>query len=104
MVSESSFIADNVEDKFHQHSKEEHKADEGAREILIPCVEWLTSDLRNSHAMNAAIALADKLRIHPIIVAGRVRFESGNWRLLSSIKAEVRYLFFDQHEERAQPN
>ena len=54
--------------------------------------------------MNAAIALADRLRIQPSTVAGRVRFGSGNWRLLSSINAEVRYQFFDQHEERAQPN
>jgi HTH-type transcriptional regulator/antitoxin HigA len=35
-------------------------------------------------------------------VAGRVRFESGNWRLLSSIKAGVRCQFLDQLEERPQ--
>ena len=99
-----SFIADNLEDKIHQQSQEEREADEGAREILIPRAEWLASDLSSSPTMNAAIALADKLRIHPIIVAGRVRFESGNWRLLSSIKAEVRCQFLDQLEEHAQPN
>ena len=54
--------------------------------------------------MDAAMALADKLRIHPTIVAGRVRFESGNWRLLSSIKAEVRSQFPDQLQEHAQPS
>ena len=99
-----SFIADNLEDKIHQQSQEEREADEGAREILIPRAEWVASDLSNSPTMNAAIALADKLRIHPTIVAGRVRFESGNWRLLSSIKAEVRCQFLDQLEEHAQPN
>lgn len=97
-----SFIADNLEDKIHQQSKEEREADEGAREILIPHAEWLASDLMNSPTMDAAIALADKLRIHPTIVAGRVRFESGNWRLLSSIKAEVRCQFLGQLEERPQ--
>jgi HTH-type transcriptional regulator/antitoxin HigA len=96
-----SFIADNLEDKIHQQSKEEREADEGAREILIPHTEWLASDLINSPTMDAAMALADKLRIHPTIVAGRVRFESGNWRLLSSIKAEVRCQFPDQLEEHA---
>lgn len=101
---ERSFIADNLEDKIHQQSQEEREADEGAREILIPRAEWVASDLSNSPTMNAAIALADKLRIHPTIVAGRVRFESGNWRLLSSIKAEVRCQFLDQLEEHAQPN
>lgn len=99
-----SFIADNLEDKIHQQSQEEREADEGAREILIPRAEWVASDFSNSPTMNAAIALADKLRIHPTIVAGRVRFESGNWRLLSSIKAEVRCQFLDQLEEHAQPN
>ena len=99
-----SFIADNLEDKIHRQSKEEREADEGAREILIPRAEWLASDLSSSPTMHAAMALADKLRIHPTIVAGRVRFESGNWRLLSSIKAEVRCQFLDQLEEHAQLN
>lgn len=101
---DNSFIADNLEDKIHQQSQEEREADDGAREILIPQAEWLESDLGVSPSMDAAIALADKLRIHPTIVAGRVRFESGNWRLLSSIKAEVRFQFLDQLEEQAQPS
>ena len=99
-----SFIADNLEDKIHQQSQEEREADDGAREILIPQAEWLDSGLARSPTMDAAMALADKLRIHPTIVAGRVRFESGNWRLLSSIKAEVRCQFLDQLEEHAQPS
>ena len=96
------FIADNLEDKIHQQTKEEREADEGAREVLIPRSEWLASDLRSSPTMDAALALADKLRIHPTIVAGRVRYESGNWRLLSSIKGEVRCQFLDQLQEHAQ--
>lgn len=99
--ADRSFIADNLEDKIHQQSKEEREADRGAREILIPHAEWLASDLMSSPTMDAAIALADKLRIHPTIVAGRVRFESGNWRLLSSIKAEVRCQFLNQLENHA---
>lgn len=99
-----SFIADNLEDKIHQQSQEEREADEGAREILIPHAEWLASDLANSPTMDAAIALAEKLGIDPTIVAGRVRFESGNWRLLSSIKAEVRCQFLDQLEGHARPS
>lgn len=96
-----SFIADNLEDKIHQQTKEEREADEGAREVLIPHAEWLASDLLSSPTMDAAFALADKLRIHPTIVAGRVRYESGNWRLLSSIKGEVRCQFLDQLQEHA---
>jgi HTH-type transcriptional regulator/antitoxin HigA len=104
LSQERSFISDNLEDKIHQQTKEEREADEGAREILIPQAEWLASDLVSSPTMDAAMALADKLRIHPTIVAGRVRFESGNWRLLSSIKAEVRSQFPDQLQEHIQPS
>lgn len=97
------FIADNLEDKVHQQTTEEREADEGARDILIPQTEWLAAGLTVEPTMEAAIALADKLRIHPSIVAGRVRHETGNWRLLSSIKADVRRLFADQLQELAQP-
>lgn len=97
------FIADNLEDKVHQQTTEEREADEGARDILIPQAEWLAAGLTVEPTMEAAIALADKLRIHPSIVAGRVRHETGNWRLLSSIKADVRRLFANQLQELAQP-
>jgi HTH-type transcriptional regulator/antitoxin HigA len=96
------FIADNLEDKVHQQTTEEREADEGARDILIPQAEWLAAGLTAEPTMEAAIGLADKLRIHPSIVAGRVRHETGNWRLLSSIKADVRRLFADQLQELAQ--
>lgn len=97
------FIADNLEDKVHQQTQEERQADEGARDLLIPQAEWVASRLAVEPTMEAAMALADKLRIHPAIVAGRVRFEAGNWRLLSSIKSDVRRLFADQLQELAQP-
>jgi len=97
------FIADNLDDKIHQQTQEEREADDGARDILIPQAEWLASGLTVEPTLEAAMALADKLRIHPAIVAGRVRFEAGNWRLLSSIKADVRRLFADQLQELAQP-
>lgn len=97
------FIPDNLEDKVHQQTTEEREADEGARDILIPQAVWLEAGLTVEPTMEAAIALADKLRIHPSIVAGRVRHETGNWRLLSSIKADVRRLFADQLQGLAQP-
>lgn len=97
------FIADNLEDKVHQQTQEEREADEGARDILIPQAEWLASGLTGEPSMEQAMALAAKWRIHPTIVAGRVRHETGNWRLLSSIKADVRRLFADQLQELVQP-
>jgi HTH-type transcriptional regulator/antitoxin HigA len=45
------------------------------------------------------IALANKLRIHPAIVAGRARYETNNWRILNSLlgtTGEVRKNFENQ--------
>lgn len=98
----NDFMADNLEDKLHLQTKEEREADEGAREALIPEAAWEEANLLSSPTMESALALADKLRIHPTIVAGRVRYETGNWRLLSSIKGEVRCQFLDQLRGNAQ--
>ena len=78
------FIADDLEDKTRS-SDEEKEADEGAREALIPMKEWNDSKVRTTFSNEHAHELADKLRIHPAIVAGRVRYETGNWRLLSNL-------------------
>lgn len=92
------FIADNLDDKTRS-SKDEHDADEGARDALITSVEWEKSTVKSLHTAESAIALADKLRIHPAIVAGRVRYETDNWRVLTGLlgaKGEVRKNFEDQ--------
>lgn len=92
------FIADNLDDKTRS-TREEHEADQGARDALIPATEWQKSAVKTIHSPENAIALADKLRIHPAIVAGRVRFEKNNWRLLNGLlgaKGKVRKNFEDQ--------
>ncbi len=92
------FIADNLDDKTRS-SREEHEADQGARDALIPKTEWQKSAVKTVHSPENATALADKLRIHSAIVAGRVRFEKNNWRLLNGLlgaKGEVRKNFEDQ--------
>lgn len=92
------FIADNLDDKTRS-SREEQEADQGARDALIPATEWQKSAVKTVHSPENAIALADKLRMHPAIVAGRVRFEKNNWRLLNGLlgaKGEVRKNFEDQ--------
>jgi HTH-type transcriptional regulator/antitoxin HigA len=78
------FIADNLEDKTRS-SKKELEADQGARDALIPSSEWEKSTVKDIPSAENAIALADKLRINPAIVAGRVRFETENWRLLTGL-------------------
>lgn len=95
---EKAFIADNLEDKTRSGG-EEAEADAGAREALIPKKDWESSSAKESCSNDDAMKLANKLRIHPAIVAGRVRFESGNWRLLSSLigpSGEIKSCFADQ--------
>ncbi len=91
--SDNDFIADNLEDKIQMQTRDEQQADEGAKHALIAPEEWENSAVRLEHNTENAKALADKLRIHPVIVAGRVRHDTGNWRLLSNIKATVRQHF-----------
>lgn len=61
----------------------EREADEMAGEALIPQTTWQKSAARTSHLTTDVIALAEKLGVHPAIVAGRVRHETKNFRLLA---------------------
>ncbi len=92
------FIADNLEDKSRKGRKEEDEADEGARDALIPRDAWATAAVRKTHAQHDAIALAQQLGIHPAVVAGRLRWETENWRLLSGLVTSdtVKHHFEDQ--------
>lgn len=95
------FIADNLDDKTRS-SKEENEADTGAGEALIPNAEWEKSAVRVSHLAEDAVQLALALRIHPAIVAGRVRKETDDWRVLSGLissAGKVRQNFPDQFNE-----
>jgi HTH-type transcriptional regulator / antitoxin HigA len=98
-----NFIPDNLDDKLHAQSAEEQQADEGARDALIPRAEWMASAVSQNPSLDNANTLANKLRVHPIIVAGRVRFEANNWRLLSGVKATVRQHFADQLGAKTPP-
>lgn len=92
------FIADNLEDKT-RYSDEEKEADDGAREALISQVEWENSNVHVSHTLSDTLELANQLRIHPAIVAGRVRYETSNWRLLNNLmgtNTEVKRNFSNQ--------
>lgn len=85
LVGSRLFIADNLDDKARHEQTEEDEADKAAQEALIPSELWERAPVRLSHSMEDAIALAEEAEVHPAIVAGRVRFATGNWRLLSSL-------------------
>ncbi len=61
----------------------EDEADEWAESGLIPDTVWQTSRVKDNPSPLAVMELAQRLEIHPAIVAGRVRHETRNFRLLS---------------------
>ena len=61
----------------------ESEADALAEEALIPSDAWEASEVSWEPSGMAVMALAFDLGIHPAIVAGRVRYKTGNYRLLS---------------------
>lgn len=73
----------------------ESQADEWAEEALIPKAVWEASAVKDDATAMAVINLANALEIHPAIVAGRVRYEQRNYRLLSQFvgTGEVRRQF-----------
>ena len=61
----------------------EAQADAWAQEALIPQAAWETSGVREGPTPMAVIDVAYELEVHPAIIAGRIRYETGNYRLLS---------------------
>ena len=73
----------------------EAQADEWAEEALIPRVVWEASAARDDPTPMTVMNLAQALQVHPAIVAGRIRYEQRNYRLLSQFvgTGEVRRQF-----------
>ena len=61
----------------------EDEADQWAEEGLIPADAWNISRVQENPSPLAVMELAQRLEIHPAIVAGRVRHKTRNYRLLS---------------------
>lgn len=61
----------------------EDEADAWAEEGLIPSDVWSTSRVQDTPTPLAVVELAQRLGIHPAIIAGRIRHETRNYRLLS---------------------
>ena len=75
----------------------EHEADEWAQEALIPQTEWATHPVRSVPSVVNVVSLAKSVGVNPAIVAGRIRHERKNYRLLSKFMGsnEVRSLFME---------
>jgi len=73
----------------------EEQADRAARDALIPPDEWQSSAVRFAVGPPTVSRLAQELGVSDAVVAGRVRFERRNYRLLAGMigAGEVRKLF-----------
>ncbi|MUK78986.1 ImmA/IrrE family metallo-endopeptidase [Aliivibrio fischeri] len=67
----------------------EAEANRLTRDILIPKSVWRNSDARIQKSEQSVIYLANKLEIHPAIIAGRIRFDNNNYSLLSKIENKI---------------
>ena len=73
----------------------EREADEWAEEALIPGETWKNHPARRQAEALSVVSLARELEIHPAIVAGRIRYEHNNYRLMSKFvgQGEIREHF-----------
>jgi HTH-type transcriptional regulator / antitoxin HigA len=63
----------------------ETDADKMAQEALIPKNRWNIATVQVTLSSEDAIAFADEIGVHPAIIAGRIRHETKNFRLLSHL-------------------
>jgi HTH-type transcriptional regulator/antitoxin HigA len=75
----------------------EKEADEMAGEILVPEEKWNTALARYLRTKDSIEDFAQKLNIHPAIVAGKIQREAKNYTILTDMvgQGEVRKLFPD---------
>jgi len=83
--------------KVEIEDKIEKEADEMTRYGLIPKKVWDRKPISDKPTTKEVYALAAKLKIHPAIIAGRIRFEQNNYKLLSKLvgNKQIRKHFAD---------
>jgi len=97
-LDDTNIIIDELEPQQssirHKDTKEE-EADRIAQNSLIPKEYWKKVNLETKDLANEVRNLSEQLKIHPAIVAGRIRFEKNNYKLLSQFvgREEVKSLF-----------
>lgn len=74
-----------VDDLDAAGDKTEQEADKFAADALIPATLWRYAAIRKNPVAADVRRFAEKLRIHPAIVAGRIRREQGSYKILSPL-------------------
>lgn len=98
LSDEAMFFVDDLTLSKSDHDEDwalEEEADLFAQNALIPEPEWDSHEAQHSATPMNVISLAQQAGVHPAIVAGRIRKESGNYRLLTQFvgNGEVRRHF-----------
>lgn len=78
-----------------QNSEQERQADSRAIEALVPSKSFRNSRAYSVRTPAAVLELASALEVNPAVVAGRIRFEANDYRILNQLvgRGEVRRLF-----------
>lgn len=94
--SKNGFI-DDLNLKRNEEDFQEIEADEWAKNVLVPTQEWEENKILENPTSSNVTFLSHKLQIHPAIIAGRIRKELNNYRLLNHFvgNGEVRKIFSD---------
>lgn len=86
-----------IDDLYYESGEDpkEKEADRLTKETFIPRSIWIRSDAYLKRSPIAIIQLAKELRIHPAIIAGRIRWDTGNYTLFNQLigQGEVKKLF-----------
>ena len=94
----TNIIIDELEPKHSRignKDQREKEADKIAQNSLISKEYWNKVDLNAKDLAKEVVLLSEQLKIHPAIVAGRIRFEKSNYKILSQFmgRGEVKSLF-----------
>ncbi len=81
-----------------QDDEREREADEWAREALVPDRLWNRHPVREEPTLDNVLSLAREAEVHPAVVAGRIRYESGNYRNFSKLVNEAKVFPWDTAE------
>lgn len=92
-------FVDDLESPGDNKDKIEAEANRIARDTLIPRVLWKRSDAYLNPTITSIDKLSRELKIHPSIIAGRIRRESGKYNQFSDLvgQGEVRKHFPNQN-------
>ena len=98
LTESDRIIIDDLDLRRHDAESEdkiEKEADEMTCDGLIPKKVWERNPIKGKVTAAKVYALAEQLKIHPAIIAGRVRYEQNNYKLLTKFvgRKQVRGLF-----------